>query len=98
MRDNRNLLIGLLSITATILLVGVLVLSNAGQNQAFAFGQLDRGGDYVMLTGQFSQNSELVYITDAAAQRLNVYSYEPTTRQFVLWQSIDLTRFMGKQR
>ncbi|MFQ5410686.1 MAG: hypothetical protein ACE5EC_00245 [Phycisphaerae bacterium] len=95
MRDNRNLVIAVLSITAVVLLVGILV---SDPDRALAIGQLDRGGDYIMLTGQFSDSSELLYITDAAARRLNVYGYNSTNRQFVLWDSIDLTRLVGKKR
>ncbi len=61
MPDNQNLTIGVLSITAVVLLVGVLVTLAGGQNEALAIGQTARGGDYVVATGQFTQNSELVY-------------------------------------
>jgi hypothetical protein len=86
---------GILSITATILLVGV-VLTLGGQGKALAEGVLDRGGDYVMVTGQFNTTYELVYVTDAAAQRLNVYSWEQTNRQFILWDSVDLKRVFSE--
>lgn len=90
MNDSKNLAIGVLSITATILLVGVILSGLVTTEPAYARGQSDRGGDYIMLTGQFSDSSELIYVTDAAAQRMNLYSYETSTRQFVLWDSIDL--------
>lgn len=90
MFQNKNLTIAVLSITAVILLVGSII--SGGNNSAMAIGQLDRGGDYVLLTGQFSENNELVYITDAAAKRMNVYSYDATTRQLVIWDSVDLNR------
>jgi len=96
MKENSRLTIGILSVTATILLVGV-VLTLGGQNRALAIGQIDRGGDYIMVTGQFSNTSELVYVTDAAAQRMNVYSYiEQSNRQFMLWDSIDLKRVFSQ--
>lgn len=89
MNDKSRITIGVLSITATILLVGVL-MTLGGQGKAMAIGQTDRGGDYILVTGQFNDNNELVYVTDAAAQRMNVYSYEQTNRQFTLWDTIDL--------
>ncbi|MBK8267917.1 MAG: hypothetical protein IPK83_06270 [Planctomycetes bacterium] len=92
MSDNRNFLIGVLSITATILFVGLLVVTSVGPTPAMAIGQLDRGGDYIMVTGQFTENSELVYVVDAAAKRMIGYSYETTTRDFVLWNATDLAR------
>lgn len=96
--DPKNLAIGVLSITATILLVGVLLAGLFTTQEARAFAQIDRGGDYIVVTGQFSSTSELIYVTDAAAQRMNLYSYETTTRQFVLWDSIDLRAVFGSVR
>ena len=98
MNDSRNLTIATLGITATVLIAAVILTSIGGTNMAVASGQLDRGGDYIVVTGQFTENNEVVYITDAAAQRINVYSYEPTNRQFALWDSIDLQRVLGAIR
>ena len=93
MDTNHRFAIGVLSITATILLVGVILTTVGGNNAAVALGgQLDRGGDYILVTGQFTQNTELVYVTDAAVGHLNIYSYEPSTRRFVLWGSQNLNR------
>lgn len=95
MQDNRNTTIAILAITATILFVGVVLSTMGGRNEAMAIGQTDRGGDYVLVTGQFTENSELVYVTDAAAQRLNVYGYDTKIREFALWDSIDLKAVLG---
>ncbi len=95
MKDNQNLAIGVLTITATVLLVGVLLGPLGSENAALGIGQIDRGGDYIVVTGQFTQNTELVYVTDAAAQRMNSYSFETTNRQFVQWESIDLRAIFG---
>lgn len=97
MHDNKNYVIGVLSITATILLVGLLLATSQHAQPAYAAGQIDRGGDYIMLTGKFSQSNELVYVTDAAAQRINAYSWEPTTNTFVLWDSLDLPKLLRGQ-
>jgi len=91
MNDQKNMTIGVLAITAVILLTAV-VLTIGGSGKAMAMGQIDRGGDYILVTGQFSDSSELIYITDAAAQRMNIYSYDTTTRQFTLWDTVDLRR------
>ncbi|HWL94150.1 MAG TPA: hypothetical protein VNT79_11515 [Phycisphaerae bacterium] len=95
MHDNRNFIIGVLSVTATILFVGLLIVTSTGQNQAMAIGQIDRGGDYILVTGQFTENTELVYVVDAASRRMISYSYETSTRDFVLWDAIDLARIVG---
>ncbi|MFH1416967.1 MAG: hypothetical protein ABII12_01585 [Planctomycetota bacterium] len=98
MQANQRLTIGVLSVTAMVLLVGIILATTGGQNQALAFGQLDRGGDYVLVTGQFTLNTELVYVTDAAAKKLNVYSYDRTRREIILWDSHDLTKEFGETR
>lgn len=98
MRNNQNLAIGVLTLTAVVLFVGTVLSTAGGRSEAMAFGQLDRGGDYILLTGQFTENQELLYVTDAAARRLNVYSYQPSTRQFVLWDSIDLAQMSGGRK
>ncbi len=89
-RDNRNLAIGILTMTAVFLLTFAVLTTLGPQSQALAIGQSDRGGDYKMVTGQFTQNSEVVYLLDAAAKRLNIYSYDKTRRQFLLWESLDM--------
>ena len=98
MRNNQNLAIGVLAIMAVVLFVGTVLSTAGGKSEAMAFGQLDRGGDYILLTGQFTENHELLYVTDAAAQRLNVYSYEPSRRQFILWDSVNLARMSGGRK
>ncbi|MBN2563065.1 MAG: hypothetical protein JXQ75_19240 [Phycisphaerae bacterium] len=98
MEDSKNLSIGILSVTAIALFVGVLLVTTAGQNKALAIGQTDRGGDYIAVTGQFTQNTELVYVMDAATRRLNAYSYDTTRREIVFWDSQDLGRLFGAIR
>ncbi len=98
MNDSKNLAIGVLSITAVILLAAVILVTSGSQNPAQAVGMLDRGGDYIMVTAQFSENDEIVYITDAAAQVTNVYNYDTTRRELILWDQMDLKRVLGAAR
>ncbi len=93
--DGKNLTIGVLSVTATILLVGIILTTVGGHNVAVATIDTDRGGDYTIATGQFSQSTEQVYVIDAAARRLNAYSYDKTRRQLIIWDSQDLGRMFG---
>jgi hypothetical protein len=88
---NSSLALAVLAITAVVLLAAILVVLS-GPPRAMAIGQLDRGGDYIMVTGQFTENSEVVYVTDAAAKRMIMYSYEATTRAFQLWDGFDLQK------
>ena len=61
---------------------------------AMGLGQLDRGGDYVMLTYQFLANWELVMITDGAVGRMAAYFYNLNNQTILLWDSVELARFM----
>ncbi len=96
MQDRDSLTIGVLSITATILLVGIILVTVGGQDRAVAIGQTDRGGDYLVVTGQFTDSSELIYVTDAAARKMNVYSYDWNRGHLILWDSHDLRRALGR--
>jgi hypothetical protein len=98
MQDNKNVAIGVLSVTGCVLLVGVIVSGILAPEPAMAIGQTDRGGDYIVVTGQFTDSSEVIYVTDAAANRLNMYSFEWNRDQFVLWDTHDLQRTLGRAR
>ena len=96
MKDNQSLTIAALVITAVILGVGIILGGNSSANRAMAIGEIDRGGDYIMVTAQFTSSDEVVYITDAAAQMMNLYSYDATQRQLVLWDQVDLKRVLAQ--
>ena len=91
--NRDSLAIGVLSITATIMLVGILVVVSL-PTPAMGLGQLDRGGDYLMLTYQFLANWELVMITDGAVGRMSAYFYNLNNQTILLWDSVELARFM----
>jgi len=94
--ESQRLAIAVLCVLAGVLVVA-LVLSTAGpQGSAMALGTHDRGGDYIVVTGQYTENKELVFVADAAAMRLNVYSFEPTRNIIVLWDQHDLRREFGR--
>src|SRR5262245_23524820 len=89
--DDHRLTIGVLSVTATVLLVGVLVVSLVNRS-AMAIGQIDRGGDYIMVTMQFNSNTENVVITDAAAEKMIVYGLNVNNFRLDVWTEFDLKR------
>lgn len=89
--DHHRLTLGVLSITATVLLVGVLVVSFANRT-AVAIGQIDRGGDYIMLTMQFFSSLENIVVTDAATQRIVVYGWDQNSRKLNAWTQFELKR------
>lgn len=84
--DGKSLAIGILSVTATILMVGLLILATVAR-PAYGIGMLDRGSQYIMLTQQVSNSGEAVVIIDAEAERMGVYALNPSTKKIVLLQS-----------
>lgn len=98
--NKQTFTIGVLSITATVLLVGILVVLSIPR-PAHAIGELDRGGDYVMVTSQFMSNWEVVFITDAAVGRMGAYFYNINTKTVQLIDMVEFARFTrppGAQR
>jgi hypothetical protein len=75
--DGKAFAIGILGVTACILFVGLLLVT---QTPAHAFAMNDRGGDYIMLTQQLSLSTEGVVVIDAAAKRMLIYSFDYNTK------------------
>lgn len=95
--DTKAFAIGVLSVTAAILLVG-LILVTAFPAPALATGQNDRSGDYIMLTQQISNSIEGVVVIDAASKRMIMYSLDLGNKQLRLMQAgFPLDRLPGAQ-
>ena len=95
--DSKTFAIGVLSVTAAILLVG-MILVTAFPTRALATGQNDRSGDYLMLTQQISNSVEGVVVIDAASKRMNVYGLDLGGKQLKLMQAgFPLDRLLGSQ-
>jgi hypothetical protein len=95
--DSKSFAIGVLSVTAAILLVG-FVLVTAFPRPALATGQNDRSGDYVMLTQQISNSVEALIVIDAASQRMCMYHLDLGAKQLKLLQrDMPLDRLPGTQ-
>lgn len=75
MKDNGKLMaIGVLSITAMLLLCTMVLLTSMPVREAQATGPSDRQGDYVMLPGDTIRgNTQVVYVIDIAARRVVAY-------------------------
>lgn len=95
--DNRSLAIGVLSITACVLLVGY-VLVTLLPVPSYAIGQNDRAGDYIVATQQLTNTTEGLVVIDSATQRMIVYGYNFTTRQLVPIDFIRLDILPGAKR
>ena len=80
MKNNENILITLLVVTAGILIV-MLVGSWNAQN-AYADSSSDRLGDYIMVTGALSTSRNLLYVIDVPNKKLLVYSADHVKNRF----------------
>ena len=72
--DSKDLAIGVLSTTAVILFVGVVLLQTAPQ-PVYASGMGAAGGDYMVLSGSLFDQQELLYVIDTAQNRLLTYRF-----------------------
>jgi len=88
--DSKNIAIGVLSTTATILLVGVVLLYSR-PDEVRAGGMTTSGGRYVVTVGSLTQNDEdLVYVLDTSADKMVVYRFDGNRHQIEIVQGIDL--------
>ena len=88
--DSRNFAIGILSTTAVILLVGIMIIHSTPE-PAFASGMTARGGNYTMTVGSVSTNDEeLLFMLNGPAQKMIVYRFDIGRRQVEIIQGVDL--------
>ena len=92
--DAKLFAIGVLSITACLLFVGLMVVT---QQPAYAIGMNDRSGDYLMATQQLTNTSEGVVVVDSAAKRMIIYEFDYNTRAMNLLRQVALDQ-MPKPR
>jgi len=94
--DGKLFAIGVLSITACILFVGLMLIT---LQPAYGIGQSDRAGDYLMLTQQLTNSQEGVVVIDAASRLMTLYAFNAANRQLqVLQANIPLSELPGPQR
>ncbi len=90
--DSKNFTIGILSTTAVILFVGLIIISTQPE-PAYASGMGDRGGDYIMLTGSMWEQEELLYVINTADEKMITYRYDMMANQIVPTATQNLKRF-----
>ena len=85
--DARLFAIGVLSITAGVLFVGLMLVM---QQPAYAIGMNDRSGDYILATQQLSTTSEGIVVVDAAAKRVIIYEFDYNNKVLNILRQIAL--------
>lgn len=96
--DGKTFGIGVLSVTACVLFVGLmLVPSRPPVQPAYGIGMNDRGGDYIMLTQQLSETREGVVLIDAATKKMIVYAFDLSRRSLEIadWVPLDQLPKLG---
>ena len=89
--DVRTFAIGVLSVTACVLFVGLLLVASQ-PSPAYGIGQNDRGGDYVMLTQQLTSSNEGLIVVDAAAQKMILYGFDFNRKSLRIVDGFNLER------
>ena len=90
--DSKNFAIGVLSTTAMVLLVGLIVIQSR-PTPVRAHGMTAQGGDYVMTVGALDQRDEdLIYIIDAPAEKMIAYRFDARTKRIEIVQGADLAQ------
>ena len=88
--DSKNFVIGVLSTTAVILLVGILIINTRPQS-AWADGMTLSARDYVMTVGSVTKgDEEVLYMIDAPQQKLIIYRFDTNRKLIDIVQGIDL--------
>ena len=93
--ESKNLAIGVLSITAVILLVGLIVV-NVLPTPAHASEASAIGGDFTVTVGRVTQDTELLYVLDNVTQRLMVYGFNRKTGAVFIVDKQDLSQLTGQ--
>ena len=87
---SKDFAIGVLTVTATVLLTTVLLLTVLTPKPVHAYAQLDEGAGYTMHTVRVSDSAELLNVIDHAAGLMNLYRYDINVGRLLPVQQIPL--------
>ena len=92
--DSKNMTMAVLSVTAVALFCTLVLMYSSTSSVAWA-DTVDRGGDYVLATGAFSDSNEALYAIDGLNDLLNVYQYDNNRNRIVLFDQANLQDFFA---
>ena len=92
--DGKNMIIAVLGVTAVALFCTLVLMHSSNNSMAWA-DTVDRGGDYVLVTGAFSNTDEALYVVDGLNDRLNVYQYDNNRNSILLFDQKDLLTYFA---
>lgn len=91
--DQKNFTIGVLSTTAAILLVGVVLVASR-PSPVLAAGMTATGGDFIITVGTSPQtDEEYVYVLEVPSQKMLVYRFDANRGTVDIVQALDLSQF-----
>lgn len=92
--DTKNFTIGVLSTTATILLVGLMVI-HTQPNPVFADGMSISSGDYILTVGANDEiDEEFLFVIDTSAAKLIAYRFDARRGQIEIVFGKDLAHLL----
>ncbi|NLX21516.1 MAG: hypothetical protein GXY55_07570 [Phycisphaerae bacterium] len=92
----KDFAIGVLSVTAVVLLAAFLFLQALLPQQAMAFAQTAMTGRFQLATAQLDNSAELLAIFDSDAKLMNVYAYDVGRGEIVLIRQLDVERLTAR--
>ncbi|MGC9455622.1 MAG: hypothetical protein ACP5HU_12280 [Phycisphaerae bacterium] len=91
MKNNQNITIVLLTISAAILSVMLVATMTQTSQEAQAAASVKQG-DYIMVTGEISARYDALYAVDVLERRMNVYWVNPDNNRLEILATADLER------
>lgn len=89
MQDTQNATIAVLCVSAAILasVLALMLLTAPAKADSPTVG-----GEYVMITGAYGSGTDILYIVDLRAQRLNAYAFDRNNNSIRLADQVNLER------
>ena len=88
----KDFAIGVLSVTAVILLATLLLMNVFVPRQAYAIPQAGTAGNYVASAARLEETAELLIILNTQQRLINVYGFNVQAGQVDMIQQIDIER------
>ncbi len=90
--NGKDFAIGILSVTAVILLAAIMIVQVMPAQPVMAAGTAVTAGRYTVTTAQLDDTSDLIYVVDTTTRTMNIYGFAPALGQLQLIQRMDVHR------
>lgn len=86
----RDFAIGILTVTAMILLATLVLIHVHQPSSAMAFAQTGSAGKYLVATGQLETNIEMLHVMNTEVGQINSYGFDNDAGTVVLLERTDI--------